>query len=311
MPRVVNPPGTQRFVPSEHGRRELYSLERMSLGWGWNNAKNAAALACELLRWATPPQRWIVVEPGEDGAYRGVGEELEELTVLERRLGVEQPVGGDPYREAGPQRVCVDPPEVTDARFEIANIVSYVMMFVEDRPITAPCDFGEPDDHPLKKLYWYAAHVGQRAESACNIAGNTLYRASVETTQANGSKKIDIPNGIHELKSRWYRIGAAAKAATEFLRKFATNNPVIGEVHGAAGGILNQISSQLAYAGKPTEEITGRMFHWRVKDALKGKELSPELDANLRPAFEAAWAAAEYDFAYSLLEDLDTLVEQP
>jgi hypothetical protein len=84
---------------------------------------------------------------------------------------------------------------------------------------------------------------------------------------------------------------------------------VIGAVDGAAGGILNNISSALAHAGKPTEEITGRMFHWRVRDALRGKTLPPELDANLRPAFEAAWSAGEYQFAYSLLEDLDTLVE--
>jgi hypothetical protein len=51
------------------------------------------------------------------------------------------------------------------------------------------------------------------------------------------------------------------------------------------------------------------MFHWRVRDALKGKTLPPELDANLRPAFEAAWSAGEYEFSYSLLADLDTLIE--
>jgi hypothetical protein len=276
-------------------RREMYSLERMSLGWAWNNARHAAALACELIRWAMPSTRWL---PADSDAVRD----------LDARLGAEEPVG-DPYRTAGEQRVNADPPEVVDARFEVSNVLTYIMMFVEGQPITAPPGVGQPAEHPLTRLYWHAAELGKRVEAACNVAANTLYQGAVTSTSENGIRKINVPEGIAELRARWGNTGRAAKDATEFLRKFATGNPVIGEVDGAAGGILNRISLALVYAGKPTEEITGRMFHWRVKDALKGKELSPELDANLRPAFEAAWAAGEYEFAYSLLADLDTIAD--
>lgn len=93
----------------------------------------------------------------------------------------------------------------------------------------------------------------------------------------------------------------------DFARWYVSKSPSRRMFDGALHG--TSYRSSLAYAGKPTEEITSRMFHWRVKDALKGKELSPELDANLRPAFEAAWSAAEYEFAYSLLDNLDTLAD--
>ncbi len=277
-------------------RREMYSLERMSLGWAWNNARHAAALACELIRWAMPSTRWL---PADSDTVRD----------LDKRLGAEEPTGGDPYRTAGEQRVNADPPEIVDARYEVSNVLAYITMFVEGQPITAPPGVGQPDEHPLTRLYWHAAELGKRVEAACHCAANTLYQDAVTTTMEGKLRKIHVPDGIAELRARWSNTGSAAKYATEFLRKFATGNPVIGEVDGAAGGILNRISLALVYAGKPTEEITGRMFHWRVKDALKGKELSPELDANLRPAFEAAWSAGEYEFAYSLLADLDTIAE--
>jgi len=287
---------TQQVQDAGLNRREMYSLERMSLGWAWNNARHAAALACELIRWAMPPTRWLSAD-------------ADEVRDLDKRLGAEEPASGDPYRTAGAQRVNADPPEVGDARFAVSNVLSYIMMFVEGQPITAPPGVGQPDEHPLTRLYWHAAELGKGVEAACSFAANTLYQGAVTSTTENGRRKIHIPEGIAELRARWSNTGRAAKDATEFLRKFATNNPVIGAVDGAAGGILNRISLALVYAGKPTDEIVGRMFHWRVKDALKGKELSPELDANLRPAFEAAWSAGEFDFAYSLLADLDTIAE--
>lgn len=279
-------------------KRELDSLERMSLGWAWLDAKNAVALACELIRWGTPPVRWLSADS-------------QEVHDLEDQLGVEQPVGGDPYRVLGDQRVCVDPQEVTDARFYLALALSYIAPLAEGKLPDPPADHGSPEEHPITRLYWYASYLGSKTVEMCNVAANTLYQSSVTTTNAgHGVQKIRVPEGIADLKARWYAVGNAAKSACEFIRKFATQNPVIGAIDGAAGGILCRIGESLAITGKPTDEIVGRMLHWRIKDALRGKELTSELAQNLRPAFEAAWSAGEYDFAYSLLDHLDVLAEE-
>lgn len=277
-------------------RRELDSLEKMSLGWAWNEAKNAASLACELIRWAMPPVHWVDADAPE-------------LNELDARNGAETPYGDDPFRVRGEQRVNADPQEVIDARFYVALALSYVSTLADGKLPDPPADYGQPEEHPLTRLYWYASYLGSKTVEACNIAANTLYQNAVTTTSSNGLKRINVPEGIIKLKDRWYAVGEATKAATEFIRKFATNNPVIGAVDGAAGGILHKISLALARAGKPTDELVGRMLHWRIKDALRGKELPAELYANLRPAFEAAWSAGEYEFAYSLLDHLDTLAE--
>lgn len=244
---------------------ELYSLERMSLGWCWHDPKNAAALACELVDWATP-------------------------------LAVE-----------------ADAPEVVDARQMIVLAMSYVTAFASGAPINVPSHWGAPDEHVQTRLYWYAPELGKRAVAACQAAAEAIRFNVVEPTRqkVGGLQKFTTPgHEINLLCHRWRAAGTATQHAVEFLRKYATDNPTVGEIDGAGGGILNRISLTLAVtAAHPTEEITGRMFHWRVRDALKGKTLPPELDANLRPAFEAAWAAGEYQFAYSLLADLDTLVE--
>lgn len=291
----------------------MYSLERFCLGWPWHEPKHAAALACELIRWATPKVAWA------DGDSEAGREQ-------DRRNNAEVPEGDDPYRALGAQRVCVDPQEVTDARFYVANTLSWVTMFVDDTPIVAPKDFGDPDEHPLTRVYWYAAELGKQVEEACNRAGNRVYMDGIEQLKTQPAPKpkagaksskhrqrdaFDIPDELIEARARWYAIGQSAKGSTEFLRKFASGSQVIGAADGIAGGLLNRIGIALANSGKPTEEITGRMFHWRVKDALKGKVLSPDMDANLRPAFEAAWSAGQYDFAYSLLQDLDQLAELP
>jgi hypothetical protein len=260
-------------------RVQLISLEKFSLGWPWHEAKNAAALACELIRWATPAPVWVNSDDPR-------------VDALDKHNRAEVPVDGDSYRVLGDTRVLIDPPEVTEARFEINHVVGLVQSYVNDEPIDVPKDFGTYNDHPMTRLYWYATEVGKRAVASTNRAA-----AALRVTTKLSSDEC----------ARWDPVGLAAREACEFLRKHATSNPTVGMLDGAGGGVLHRISIALANAGKPTEEITGRMFHWRVKDALKGKELSPELDANLRPAFEAAWAAAEYEFAYSLLADLDTL----
>lgn len=260
-------------------RVQLISLEKFSLGWPWHDAKKAAALACELIRWATPAHVWVSPDDPR-------------IDVLDKYNRAEVPVDGDLYRVPGATRILIDPVEVSEARFEISHVVGLVQAYVNNEPIDVPQDFGAPNDHPMTRLYWYAAEIGKRT-----VATSERATAALRAVQSTD----DYP--------RWLAVGLAAREACEFLRKHATNNPTVGMLDGAGGGVLHRISIALANAGKPTEEITGRMFHWRVKDALKGKELSPELDANLRPAFEAAWAAAEYEFAYSLLADLDTLAE--
>jgi hypothetical protein len=256
-----------------------------------------------LIRWATPKVEWARADSPE-------------VAALDRRNNAEVPEGpeGDPYRTPGEQRVCVDLPEVTDARFEIANVLAHVSVFIDGSPIVAPKDFGDPDEHPLTRVYWYAAELGKRVVEACNRAGNAIMTSGVEAAReaakAQASKKpFEVPDELRETRDRWYSAGHSAKDATEFLRKFASGNQVIGAADGVAGGVLNRIGISLANSGKPTEEITGRMFHWRVKDALKGRELSPDMAANLQPAFEAAWSAGQYQFAYSLLADLDQLVD--
>jgi hypothetical protein len=281
-------------------RRELFSLERMSLGWPWHEPKNAAGLACELVRWTTPSPVWAAGDSPE-------------ARVVDAANDAEDPIGGDPYRDAGAQRVCVDLPAVTEARFAIANAMSLVAAYAKDEPILVPTDWGLIDDPADKRLYWYAPELGKHAVAACQAAAEAIYIATVEPTRkkVGGLEKFTTPSReITLLCNRWRAAGTAAQHAVEFLRKFATCNPTVGAIDGAGGGILNRISITLAVnAAQPTEEITGRMFHWRVRDALKGKTLPAELDANLRPAFEAAWAAAEYQFAYSLLADLDTLID--
>ena len=232
-------PGRSVKVRAMNARHRIeLSIEHMALGWAWHDAKNAAALACELLRWGTP-------------------------------------------------KPATDPPEVTDARLYVSIVCDYVSAFVEGRVPDPPQDFGQPEEHPLTRLYWYAGYLGSKTVEACNAAGNTLKYA--------------------DQRLSWMGLGEAAKAATEFIRKFATSNPVIGAADGSASGTLNRIGGLLAYAGKPTDEIIGHMFYWRVKDALKGKQLPTDGEADLRAAFEAAWSAGEYEFAYSLLDDLDTL----
>lgn len=270
-------PGPGRSVKNRamNARHHIaLSVEHMALGWAWHDAKNAAALACELLRWATPKPNWV---SGDDSA----------VAELDERFGAEQPVGGDPFREPGTQRVNADPPEVTDARFYIATVTSYVGAFVEGRVPDAPLDYGQPEEHPLTRLYWYASYLGSKTVEACNRAASALKGAPAQLS--------------------WSGLGEAAKCATEFIRKFATSNPVIGAADGSAAGTLNRIGGLLAYAGKPNDEIVGHMFYWRMKDALKGAELSPDLEANLFPAFQAAWTAGEYEFAYSLFDDLATM----
>jgi hypothetical protein len=281
-------------------RRELFSLERMSLGWPWHEPKNAAGLACELVRWTTPSPVWAAGDAPEACAVDAAND-------------AEEPVGGDPYRDAGTQRVCVDLPVVTDARFAIVHAMSFVAAYAKDGPIIVPADWGSPDEAAQTRLYWYAPELGKQAVAACQAAAEAIRFNAVEPTRrkAGGLEKFTTPSReITLLCNRWQAAGTAAQHAVEFLRKFATCNPTVGAVDGAGGGILNRISNTLAVnAAQPTEEITGRMFHWRVRDALRGKTLPPELDANLRPAFEAAWSAGEFSFAYSLLTDLDTLVE--
>jgi len=267
-------PGVPRSGPTNTQSRAIHSLEHMSLGWAWHDAKNATRLAIELLRWGTPPTKWV--QPDDPA-----------VAEWNERMNAEEPVGGDPYRTLGDQRVNVDMPEEIDARFEINNVCVYLGQFSDGIAIQAPPGAGRDDEHPMTRLYWYADVMSKRIGQACE-------RAAV--TAKDG-----------DLRERWRWIGHAAKVATKFIHKIATGNPVIGSIDGAAAGILRDIGAALAYSGKPTDEIVGRMFHWRVRDALKGKELSPELEVNLRPAFEAAWSAGEYEFAYSLLADLDTI----
>lgn len=289
------------YVPRQyvggHVVHQPLSITHMSLGWAWHDAKNAAALACELIRWALPPVRWTRADAPE-------------ITELEQRLGCEQPAGDDPYRVSGEQRVCADPQEVTDARFYVATALSFVSALANGETPEPPADAGSPEEHPLTRLYWYASYLGTKTIEMCNSAANATYQLAIATGPSiPGMTKITVPAGVTELKQRWYATGHAVQAACEFIRKFASSNPVVGDSNGAAGAILFKIGSSLAHAGQPTDEIIGRMFHWRVKDALKGKELTPELEANLRPAFEAAWTAGEYEIAYSLLDDLDVTVE--
>lgn len=272
---IVPHGGIATTTASKEHQRELWSLSRFALGWPWYDPKNAAALACELIRWVTPEPRWVDTDSPEIDALDAVND-------------AEVPIGKDPYRSPGRQRVCVDSTEVTEARFEISNVLSYVALYIDGSPINAPFDFGDPNEHPSTRLHWFAAELGKRAVKACDRAFNSVKN------------------------ERWAAAGCSAREATEFLRKYATNNPIVGAADGAGGSILNRINLQLAErTDTPTAEITARMFHWRVYDALRGKVLPPELEANLKPAFEAAWSAGEYEFAYGLLQNVEVLAEDP
>lgn len=273
-------------------RTEEISLEKFSLGWPWFDARNAAALACELIRWVMPVPMWVAADdPRVDAVNKHIKAEVPNYPPHR---------GLHPYREQGEQKVSLDPPEVTEARFEVVNILAHLSHYVHNEPVRVPQDFGEPDDPPMKKLYWYATKIGKRAAKYGQIAGEVVTRL-----QLNPQEKIWL-GGIDP----WYHTGHAAEEACEFLRKQASANQTVGMVDGAGGAVLHRISWHLAFAGKPTAEITSRMFHWRVQDALRGRSLSPEMEANLKPAFEAAWMAQQYDFAYGLLSDIDQLVEQ-
>jgi hypothetical protein len=267
-------------------REEEISLEKLSLGWPWVDARNAAALSCELIRWVMPAPMWV---PADDPR----------VDVVNQHLRAEVSENG-PYRTPGDQKINIDPPEVTEARFEVANILAYLSRYVAGEPIVIPKDFGEPDDPPMKKLYWYATEIGKRAAKHGQIAGETVARlglAPPSKTWLGGS-------------TPWYHTGHAAEEACEFLRKHASASQTVGMIDGAGGAVLHRLSWHLAFTGKPSEEITGRIFHWRVRDALRGRQLNPTMEANLRPAFEAAWMSGNFDFAYSLLTDIEQFAER-
>lgn len=273
-------------------RQEMWSLERFCLDWPWHDARNAAALACELISWVLPPPKWT---------------DSDEADALNRELNAEIPVD-DPYRTSAAPRVCVDPEDVTDARYEVMNVLRCIRMFVDGEPIVAPVGFGEPDEHPKARLYWYAESLSKRVRTACGHAANAvLTRAASLTPTPKGDQLMTTFEEAQATCMRWNAIGSSAGEATEFIRKFATDSATVGMIYGAGSAILHRIGIALSAAGKPTDEITGRMYHWRVKDGLKGRTLTPELEQNLRPAFEAAWSSKNYEFAYSMLADLDQI----
>jgi len=276
-------------------RQEMWSLERFCLDWPWYDARNAAALACELIRWGLPPAEWA-------------DSDSERAHALNRELDAEIPVD-DPYRTSTAPRVCVDPQDVTDARFEVMNVLHYLQMFIKGEPIVPPPDFGGGNEHPKTRLYWYAQMLGKNVRTACGYAANAVLvrAASLTPTQKGDQLVTTFEEEAQATRTRWNAIGTSAGEATEFIRKFASDSATVGLVDGAGSAILHRIGIVLSGAGKPTDEITGRMYHWRVKDGLKGRELTPDLEANLRPAFEAAWSSGNYEFAYSMLADLDQI----
>lgn len=271
-------------------RQEMWSLERFCLDWPWHDARNAAALACELIRWGLPPAEWADSDSAEADA-------------LNRELNAEIPVD-DPYRTSAAPRVCVDPQDVTDARFEVMNVLRYLQMFIKGEPIVPPANFGAPNEHPKTRLYWYAQALGKNVRFTCTRAGAAVLTRAANLTPAPVIFPLEAAQATC---TRWNAIGTSAGEATEFIRKFASESATVGMIDGAGSAILHRIGIVLSGAGKPTEEITGRMFHWRVKDGLKGRELTPDLENNLRPAFEAAWSSGNYEFAYSMLADLDLI----
>ncbi len=170
------------------------------------------------------------------------------------------------------------------ARKTVLEALAYVEAWTQSAPLPQVPHNWEPDKTDYQtRVYWYLAQLS-------NDIGIATSYLTCETSR------------------NWYATGQASRRALEFVRKTVSGNTTMTLIDGAAGAILHNMAQALSVL-HTNEEITSRMFYWRVQDALQGRVLPPEVVDGLQPAFSAAWSAGEYEFAYSLLDTVDVLAE--
>lgn len=250
------------------------------VGWPWNDPRNAAAFAAELIRCALPALDAEITD--DEGAYRPL------------------------YRPAE-----VEPAEVFDARCAVNTVLDCLDRYVAGREIDVPPgEVSEPD--PKSRLYWYAGLIGDRARRLSTQAAFVHSRRIKRQPPLWEIEEKDVPEAL--LAQRWMVAGEAAKAATEFIQKRAIGQPgaVSGAPDGTGNAVLGRIARDALIPIRPErlaiispDDLQRRVIDWRIRDATHGRLLPEDIVEDLHDAFEAAWMAGRFEFGYSLLDAPD------
>lgn len=249
--------------------------ERIWFGWPWFDLRNSAALAVELARRTVPPQPTVAATPIV-GTGRG------------------------PYR--APTTISgAEPTELFDARCAIGAALGLTAIYAQGDAPTVPADFESQYDDPMVRLYWYAPELGKMAKRTAQRAMAAVYPHRGQRRRPSEKEAVEI-EAAKERAMRWSFAGEAASQAVDIVRKFAARSPNTTTPEGAGNANLAAVARMLIarpFCVDP-DEIGDRVIHWRFTDGLRGRSPDPDL----RPAFEAAWMAEEYVFAYGLLDPL-------
>jgi len=255
-------------------------LETCWFAWPWNDLRNSAALACELVRKVVPTRAEIQVMPSEV-------------------------VGDGPYRSTTFVEVKVPEAESTtefEARCALNRVLEAIELYIagEHTKIEIPAHI-EPDRDFSTRLYWYARELGDDVKKAAAWAAQEIQPQRAWTDRGRAftdEEKVDA-----EQASRWSFTGRLVQDVAEFLQKCATQSGAAGAPDGAGNAILARIARVLIdNLGVHHVEVGQHVLHWRFRDGLRGRVLDEEWATKLRLAFEAAWIAGEFKFGYGLLE---------
>jgi len=207
--------------------------------------------------------------------------------------------------------------ELTAANTHIDTVIEQVQAFVRGEDLLAqtfPDAVSSPSPFTVDqktRLYWHAVDLGHQAVEAvkaCNWSWYVPVDDDDEDGKATHAQK-ELVATRRDLQARWSAIGQAVQLLTEFLRKYATQSMTVGAADGIGNVILTRIGTALACTGTPPVEIHGRMLYWRMRDALGGAEPPVDIANDVRAAFEAAWMAGKYEFAYGLVDSIAILVD--
>jgi hypothetical protein len=207
----------------------------------------------------------------------------------------EKPIDdGHPYRSAPGELINVDSVIVTEARFSVIWALSKIERLIEGRPVDVPRDFDRAIEDPLSRVYWYGHSLATEARRTCDRAAQSLTRYTPQGPEYDADRHA------------WLTIGDATVAAMEFIHKHATGNLSVCSEDGAANAVLRKVALTVGVF-KPTDDLVDRILNVRLDDAAHGTHLSFELKSTIKDAFEAAWIAGEFDFAYGLIDTATVL----
>ena len=182
--------------------------------------------------------------------------------------------GSSPYRDAELKPSFHENTEQYDARMDLEKIFDFAATYAHGGVPTAPPTAYVEYDDPLTRLYWWIPDLAKHARVCAGRA-------------ARLNKNVWQPQPLE----------TALTQTLGIVRKFAVKSQAAGAPDGAGNANLINIVNLLSEY--EVAQVEDRVIHWRFVDGLRGRPFDPEL----RPAFEAAWIAEQYEFAYSLLED--------